>query len=158
MKQTNTQIQATLCYLKHDGRTLMLHRNSNPDDHHLGRYNGLGGKFLPGETPEECAKREVLEECGLSVRSLKLHGHICFPDFTPGKDWYVWLFTSDDFTGEQQECDEGTLHWIEDEKIMDLNLWPGDRIFLPWLKKTGFFSAKFIYRDGKLAEHEVRRY
>ena len=44
-------ILATLCYVKQDGRTLMVHRNKKPDDMHAGKWNGLGGKFEPGESP-----------------------------------------------------------------------------------------------------------
>lgn len=49
---------ATLCYIKRDGYTLMVYHNKN--DIHQGKWNGLGGKFEPGESPEECVKREVL--------------------------------------------------------------------------------------------------
>lgn len=60
-------ILATLCYVRSEGKTLMMHRNKRPDDVHLGKYNGLGGKFEPGESPEECVKREVFEESNLTI-------------------------------------------------------------------------------------------
>ena len=50
---------ATLCYLKRDGKTLMLYRNKKENDTHEGKWNGLGGKFEQGETPEACAIREM---------------------------------------------------------------------------------------------------
>lgn len=50
---------ATLCYVKRGGKTLMMHRVKRPTDIHFGKWNGLGGKLLPGETPEECVIREV---------------------------------------------------------------------------------------------------
>ena len=74
-------ILATLCYVKHDGCTLMLHRNKKANDIHEGKWNGLGGKFEAGETPEECAIREVYEESGLSIRGPKLCGLLMFPNF-----------------------------------------------------------------------------
>jgi 8-oxo-dGTP diphosphatase len=55
---------ATLCYVKRDGYTLMLYRNRKANDIHEGKWNGLGGKFDAGETPEECVIREVYEESG----------------------------------------------------------------------------------------------
>ena len=58
-------ILATLCYVKHNGKTLMVHRNKKPNDIHEGKWNGLGGKFEAGETPERCVRREVQEEAGL---------------------------------------------------------------------------------------------
>ena len=58
---------STLCYIKNNGKTLMLHRIKKDQDVHQGKWNGLGGKFLPKETPEECVIREVKEETGLEV-------------------------------------------------------------------------------------------
>ena len=56
---------ATLCYVVDGEKTLMLYRNKKEDDYHEGKWNGLGGKLEHGETPEECAVREVFEESGL---------------------------------------------------------------------------------------------
>ena len=53
------------------------------------------------------------------------------------------------------ERKEGELAWIEDEKLLDLNLWEGDRIFLPWLDQPGVFSGKFTYVDNRLVSHSV---
>ena len=61
---------ATLCYVKKDQHTLMLHRVKKENDVHEGKWNGLGGKVHDGETPEECAVREVYEESGLTARAL----------------------------------------------------------------------------------------
>ncbi|MCK7526389.1 MAG: NUDIX domain-containing protein [Ignavibacteriales bacterium] len=46
----------------------MLHRVKKENDYHEGKWNGLGGKFEQGESPEECAVREIEEECGLKVK------------------------------------------------------------------------------------------
>lgn len=146
---------ATLCYVKQDGKTLMLHRIKKENDMHAGKWNGLGGKLEPGETPEECAVREIQEESGLQVRSLRLHGIITFPAFDGVDDWYTYLFTASDFQGSLIDSPEGVLAWIDDRELLSLNLWPGDRIFLPWLERPGFFSAKFIYQAGQLIRHHV---
>lgn len=147
---------ATLCYLKKDGRTLMLHRVKKENDIHEGKWNGLGGKFEPHETPEECAIREIREESGLIVRDPELRGVITFPNFAKGEDWYVFVFVMRDISGEMIVSNEGNLEWIEDGRLMDLNLWEGDRIFMPWLDKSGFFSAKFEYAEGRLVSHSVK--
>ena len=146
---------ATLCYLRNQGKTLMLHRVTRENDFHHGKWNGLGGKIQPGESPEECARREVLEESGLNAVQLRLHGVITFPMFDGIDDWYVFVFSCDDFSGELSQSDEGKLEWIEDAKLLELNLWPGDREFMPWLKQDNFFSAKFSYRNKELVSHEV---
>lgn len=149
---------ATLCYLMDGEKTLMLHRIKKKNDVHEGKWNGLGGKFEAGETPEECAIREVKEESGLLMKNPRLHGFITFPMFDGKKDWYVFLFTAGEFEGELIDSHEGKLEWIDDDKLLDLNLWEGDKIFIPWLFQEKFFSAKFIYRNGNLVSHSVEFY
>ena len=149
---------ATLCYLTKNGRTLMLHRVKKQDDVHEGKWNGLGGKFEPGESPEDCVKREILEEAGLKIKSPRLKGVLTFPDFAKGEDWYVFVFTASRFTGRLLDSDEGNLAWIKDKDLLKLNLWEGDRVFLPLLRKRGHFSGKFQYRNGRLVTYSVEKY
>jgi 8-oxo-dGTP diphosphatase len=147
-------ILATLCYVRQNGCTLMVYRDKKPNDIHEGKWNGLGGKFEPGESPEECVRREVLEESGLCIRDPKLHGLLMFPNFKDN-DWYVFVFTAREFEGELIDSPEGRLEWIADTKLTSLNLWESDRIFFPWLEKDGFFSAKFIYENDRMQNYEV---
>ena len=149
---------ATLCYLMDGERTLMLHRIKKKNDVHEGKWNGLGGKFEAGETPEECAIREVQEESGLLMKSPRMHGFITFPMFDGKKDWYVFLFTAREFEGELIDSLEGKLEWILNDQLLKLNLWEGDRIFIPWLFQEKFFSAKFIYENGNLKNYSVEFY
>src|SRR5262249_9121308 len=62
-----TPILATLGYvLSPDGRrVLLVHRNRRPDDAHLGKYNGLGGKLHPDEDVVACLRREIREEADI---------------------------------------------------------------------------------------------
>lgn len=133
----------------------MLHRNKKHGDVHLGKWNGLGGKLDPGESPEECVVREIREEAGLTLLDAKLRGVLTFPAFKAGEDWLVFVYTATRFEGELGACAEGDLEWIPDERLGELPLWEGDRIFLPWLEQERFFSAKFVYRDGRLVSHAV---
>lgn len=151
-------LASTLCYIQHNGQTLMLHRVKKDKDVHQGKYNGLGGKFLAGESPEECVIREVKEESGLVIARPQLRGVMTFPAFKDDEDWLVFLFTAKEFSGELIESNEGHLEWVPDEKLLSLNLWEGDRHFLTWLKQDKFFSAKFIYKQGTLIDHSVEFY
>jgi 8-oxo-dGTP diphosphatase len=151
-------ILATLCYVKKDGQTLMIHRNKRPNDIHEGKWNGLGGKFEAGESPEDCVIREVGEESGLTIRAPHLHGILTFTNFK-GNDWYVFVYTAEDFTGELlNDVPEGKLEWIRDDEILRLPLWDSDQVFLPWVAQGGFFSAKFNYDGEKFVDHEVAFY
>ncbi len=148
---------ATLCYLidKEENKTLMIHRVKKENDYHEGKWNGLGGKFEAGESPEECAIREVKEESGFTMIKPRMHGFITFPEFDGVDDWYVFVFTSGNFEGEMIDSSEGNLSWIPNSELTSLNLWDGDKIFLEWLYQDKFFSAKFNYKDGKYFNHEV---
>jgi 8-oxo-dGTP diphosphatase len=146
---------ATLCYVRRVGQTLMIHRVKKANDMHQGKWNGLGGKLNPGESPEECAVREIFEESGLQVRNPQLKGFLTFPAFANNEDWYVFVYVVEDFEGELIDSPEGNLRWVDNSDLAALNLWEGDPIFLPWLDQSGIFSAKFIYKDGRLVSHSV---
>ena len=153
---------ATLCYVRDGtgahGRTLMLHRIKKANDMHAGKWNGLGGKVEGGESPEECAMREVWEESGLTMVDPVLRGMITFPHFSKDEDWYTYIFVAYGYTGELIDSNEGVLAWVENEQLFELNLWPGDRIFMRWLDDQRFFSAKFVYVAGELTKYDVLFY
>ena len=149
---------ATLCYVRQAGKTLMVHRIKKANDMHEGKWNGLGGKLEPGETPEECSIREIQEESGLRVKHQTFKGMITFPGFANDEDWYTYIFVIDDFEGELIDSPEGRLEWINDAELFTLNLWDGDKVFLRWLDRQGFFSAKFIYKDGCFIDYTVDFY
>ena len=144
MLQSRTKMSSNLEY-----------RNKKPNDTHQGKWNGLGGKFEPGESPEECIQREVLEESGLHIHNPHLHGLLMFPNFKDA-DWYVFVFTANKFSGElMANSPEGKLDWIPDEKLISLNLWESDGIFFHWLEGEKFFSAKFIYHGDEMQSYQV---
>lgn len=145
----------TLAYVKRDGHTLMLHKAKG---YQRGKWNGLGGKFEPGESPEECLRREVYEESGLIVEQATLKGFISFPDFDGQDDWYTFVYVVTGFRGTPQSSSEGRLVWVPDAELTSLNIWEGDRVFLPWLERPGLFSAKFIYRNGIFENYQVTFY
>ena len=150
---------ATICYIRKNGKTLMLHRTKKENDIHEGKWVGVGGKLEAGESPEECVKREILEETGLVVEKVSLRGFLTFPSFAGSGDWYGFLYTAEEFTGELIDSPEGELEWVEDEKISALNMWEGDEYFLKWMLEDKIFSAKFSYDENeKLLDYSVSFY
>lgn len=67
----------------------------------------------------------------------------------------MFVFTATEFSGELIDSPEGRLEWIPDEKLLSLNLWESDHLFLPWLENREFFSAKFDYEGDQMTGHEV---
>ena len=142
----------TLCYLEQNGCYLMLHRVKKQQDENAGKWIGVGGKFEEGESPDDCVRREVQEETGLSLDAVRFRGIVTFVSDTWGTE-YMHLFTSDRFSGTLHTCDEGELAWVPVDRVPELNLWEGDRIFLDLLaRNTPFFSLKLVYRGDALCE------
>ena len=143
-------IHSTLCYITRGDQVLMLHRVKKKNDINQDKWLGIGGKFEDGESPEECARREIFEETGLTVGKLHYRGIVTF-DCPPYETDHMHLFTCVDFKGELKECDEGNLEWIDKTELKNLPLWEGDFIFFDLLDKNEpFFSLKLSYRDDKL--------
>ena len=136
----------------------MLHRISKKKDGNKDKWIGVGGHFEKGESPEECLLREVKEETGLELTSYQFRGIVTFiSDEWP--DEYMCLYTADKYTGDIGNCDEGELVWVEKEKIMDLNIWEGDKIFLKLLMENQpFFSLKLEYKGDKLVNTVLNKY
>jgi 8-oxo-dGTP diphosphatase len=140
----------TLCYLIRGNDYLMLHRTKKEKDENQGKWVGVGGKLEEGESPEECANREIWEETGLTAQKLSYKGIVTFVSDLWGTE-YMHLFTSDSFTGELKECEEGELKWVNRETVSQLPIWEGDKIFLELLEaNVPFFSLKLVYEGEKL--------
>ncbi len=148
-------IVATLGYVfSPDGReVLLIHRNANPNDQHLGKYNGLGGKLEPLEDVVAGMKREIREEAGIECNELELRGTVNWPGFGKnGEDWLGFIFRITAYSGAVLERNpEGTLKWVDVERVQDLPMWEGDRFFLPLVFDPNGrpFHGVMPYRDGK---------
>ncbi len=142
--------ETTLCYILKDDRYLMLHRIKKEQDPNQGKWIGIGGGIEPGETAQQCLLREVKEETGLQLIQWKKCGVVDFiSDCWP--DERMHLYTSDSFSGELTDCDEGVLKWIERKRILDLPLWEGDRIFLKLIfQDIPAFHLRLEYRGDTL--------
>ena len=145
-------INSTLCYITRGNDVLMLHRVKKKNDLNKDKWIGIGGKFEPEETPDECLLREAREETGLELTSWRLRGVVTFlSDRWEGE--YMYLFTADGFAGELKECDEGDLQWVSREFLNELPKWEGDQLFLDLLwADAPFFLMKLRYEGEKLVE------
>lgn len=148
----------TLCYIEKDDAYLMMHRVKKKNDLNQDKWVGVGGKFEGEETPDECVLRETYEETGLKLTNYRLRAVITFlSDQWEGE--YMYLYTADEYEGEIGECDEGNLEWVAKDKVCDLPIWEGDKLFFEELRKNrGFFTMKLRYEGEKLVEWDYRRH
>ena len=144
---------STLCYIEKDGKYLMLHRVKKVNDVNKDKWIGIGGGFEEDESPEDCIRREALEETGLTLINPVLRSVVTFV-IDGGECEHMFLFKCTEFTGELIDCDEGTLEWVEKSMLYTLDLWEGDRIFLKKIENDcDFFTLKLVYsKEGSLLE------
>ncbi|MBB1471810.1 MULTISPECIES: 8-oxo-dGTP diphosphatase [unclassified Luteimonas] len=158
-----TPILATLGYILSPDRrqVLLVHRNARDDDQHLGKYNGLGGKLEADEDVVAGMRREIMEEAGIHCTDLQLRGTISWPGFgKQGEDWFGFVFLVTGFTGTPPASNpEGTLEWVDVDRILELPLWDGDRRFLPLVFDADprAFHGVMPYRDGNMVSWAVSR-
>lgn len=158
-------ILGTLGYLLSADRknVLLIHRNARPGDHHLGKYNGLGGKLEPHESVSAGMKREIREESGLTVTSMSLRGTVNWPGFGKnGEDWLGFIFVVDGFEGTLiSENAEGSLTWEPIERLLSggLPVWEGDKYFLPLVfdEDPRAFHGVMPYQNGRPVGWEYER-
>jgi len=149
-------LNTTLCYIEENGKYLMIHRVKKVGDMNKDKWIGVGGKFEAGESPFDCARREIAEECGVVPCGLRYRGVVTFVSNLYGTE-YMHLFTADGYEGEiNYDCDEGVLEWVEKEDIPSLPIWEGDLIFFDLLEREDrFFSIKLVYEGDRLVSHKV---
>jgi 8-oxo-dGTP diphosphatase len=150
-----TPILAVLAFILSDDqkKTLLVHRTKRKDDHHFGKFNGLGGKMEPGEDIVSCLKREIMEEAGITARDIVLRGTVNWNGFgVEGEDWFGFIFLVKKYSGTPYpDNSEGELLWKEVDQLNTLPMWEGDRFFLPLVfdDDPRVFHGHMPYIGGK---------
>jgi len=151
---------ACLCDLRDDqGRILLLRRIKAPN---LGLCSPIGGKLdiASGESPAQCAQREIHEEAGLHIPIDRLHlmGLISESSFEGKGHWLLFLYrVLGTVNVEPRDMREGRLDWFAPGEIDALPLPDTDRkIIWPLVRRAeagsapGFFAVHIDCRAGQL--------
>ena len=148
-----------LSYYHKDGRTLLLLKDK-PGHYMHGCYVAPGGKRLPNESLETAAIRETAEETGVVPTDPKLKGFLHFPDFgdSPfGCEWLCFVYVFEEFSGKLFERGpEGPVVFVNVSEIVSLPMYPGDKLFTPYVFSPGLFSAKLHYSGQTLVNHVIK--
>ena len=148
----------TLCYLENDrGEYLMLHRVKKQHDVNQDKWIGVGGKFEENESPDECLLREVREETGLTLTDYRFRGVVTFLTDGGWEGEYMYLFTARRWEGElDSACAEGELEWVSKDRVLQLPIWEGDKIFLELLaREHPVFLLTLEYAGDRLIRAEL---
>jgi 8-oxo-dGTP pyrophosphatase MutT (NUDIX family) len=148
--------ETTICHILKPGSILLKMASRGISK---GKWNAPGGRIEKGETPEQNARREVLEETGLKVSNLFLHGELYF--FAPGKkepNVHSYLFSTSDFSGDPRSSDEGEVRWFDISKIPYDQMWADDLIWWPLMLHKKKFDADFYFdeADSRIIECKIR--
>lgn len=102
------RIELTVLCLVHQGSRLLLQNRTKQD---WRGYTLPGGHVEPGESIVAAVEREMREETGLTIHHPRLCGVKQFP--IDGGRYLVFLFRTEEFSGELSSSDEGTMAWVD---------------------------------------------
>jgi|TARA_R110002124_G_scaffold83894_5_gene219155 8-oxo-dGTP diphosphatase/2-hydroxy-dATP diphosphatase len=122
-----------------------------------GRWNGFGGKLEQGESIEEAAKREFLEEAGITVGEIDKRGVLEFFFEGSPEMLEVHVFKAEDYEGEPVESDEMKPQWFDIPAIPYDEMWADDEFWFPIFLEGKKFTGKFYFdADENLLSHDVK--
>ncbi len=142
---------ATLVFVVEQDRILLIRKKRGLG---LGKVNGPGGKLDPGEDAVTCARRECEEELGIRVGELDCMGEHKF-QFVDGYSIHCWVFRTFTYEGEAIETDEAVPLWTALDEIPYDEMWEDDRLWLPLLIQGQRFSARWVFDDDRMLDHEI---
>jgi 8-oxo-dGTP diphosphatase len=138
-------ILSTLVYCLDGDRVLLMERRKEPN---FGLWVGLGGKLEPGESPYECARRELHEEAGLVAKRLRFRGLVTEVSPLPEWQWMLFIYVVTQYDGELLAHNrEGRLEWWPVNQVTQLPIPQADAVFFPHVIDLArpFYHAKYIY-------------
>jgi 8-oxo-dGTP diphosphatase len=145
------ELTGTLLFVIDGSRVLLIDKKTG---HGAGKINAPGGKLEPGESPRDCAVREVREEVGITVEEPRLHAELAFADLR-GSQWFGYVFVARAYRGEPVETAEARPCWHPLNAIPYDRMWEDDRVWLPQVVAGERVRGRFLFRAGRLLAHAL---
>lgn len=143
--------QATLLFVIVDRKVLLIRKKRGLG---AGKINGPGGKLDAGETPQQCALREVSEELCIDAINPQSRGELRF-QFIDGYSIHVHVFVADQYRSEPTETDEAIPLWYDIADVPYTEMWADDRVWLPAVLEGSGVDGRFTFDGDKLLEYDV---
>ncbi len=153
LRDWQPEFTGTLLFVATHGRVLLIHKKRG---HGAGKINGPGGKIENGETAVACAVRETFEEVGITAIAPRLLGTFKFVDRVASQ-WLGYAFVANAYEGTPVESAEAVPEWFEFAAIPYDKMWDDDRFWLPDLLAGRAVAGEFLFDDGVLLTHRLRR-
>ena len=144
--------RATLLFVIRNGEILLIDKKRGLG---AGKINGPGGRLEPGETPLQCAIREVQEELCTTPTGVVSCGELRF-QFTDGLSIHGYVFTASACEGEPGETDEAAPRWTPLAAIPYEKMWADDRFWIPLMLRGKRFEGRFLFDGDALLGHALR--
>jgi len=143
--------RGTILFVIRNGEILLIHKKRGLG---AGKVNGPGGRLDDGETPVECAVREVEEEVRVTPIGTRECGQLLF-QFLDGYSIHVWVFRADDCQGSPTETEEADPFWVPLDSIPYESMWADDAIWLPLLIQDQGFHGRFVFDRDRMLDYQV---
>jgi 8-oxo-dGTP diphosphatase len=144
--------RATLLFVIRDNHVLLILKKRGLG---AGKVNGPGGRLDDGETPRECAVREVEEELLVTPTGVRQVGELRF-QFVDGLSIHGYVFRADDCIGEPSETDEAVPLWTPLDEIPYERMWADDRLWMPLMLEERPFDGRFIFDGDNMLSYEIQ--
>ena len=150
-------VETVLAYIQRNNQYLLLYRNKKKNDINEGKWIGVGGHVEKGETPEDALIREIKEETSLDVLEYSKRGIVYFINNNISEVMHLYVVNK--VKGSISECDEGELRYVDIDKMNQLPMWEGDKIFLQYIKENHpYFELELIYDGDELKSSKLVKY
>ena len=136
-------VELTVLCLVHRGEELLLQNRVKKD---WQGYAMPGGHVEPGESIVEAVIREMREETGLQIIRPRLCGVKQFP--IEGGRYLVFLFETQEFTGELTDSEEGQMTWIPRDRLHEYKTVDDFEQMLDVILKPELTEFQYIIEDG----------